>query len=609
MTEKEHKNETPGKNGSLIAELVIDGGICNNNCGLCCSTGRTYGESSPLAVIKHQIHNLKGNDHLLIRGREPALRNDFFEIVSFARKEGFSKITLESNGRIFSYKNFGRKCLTEGISCFNIYLLGSSAEIADNVTQTPNSFNQGLWGLKTLVNLGAQILPTLIITHESLENYHQWISLLSDIGIKRIAILFVDFRVCPPTNIDQFTSSSTLLGIDFFNKSGARLNEFVGELKKGGFILERNGYQKSLDIPALFEDIDVRGPHNYPKIVTKKKNRLLSEKELEKNSPLVRTYPEKIIVELTYNCNFKCIMCPRPTIKKYRPELDMPFPLFQKIADLLFPTADYVDLRGFGESTIMRNFERYLDYALRFPCKFGILTNLSLKNDLIWEKMIKHGFFIGISLDGATKETVESIRVGANFEAILVNMRKLVAFRKRYNQPEDNLKLTAVIQTRNYTEMPAIIDLAYSVGITRVQFSPSWQHLQESPAPRDFAIRNISPEKMGAALNESLHLAKKYGIKLEMTGSLNAGAVEKRAGFYKKEICDHPWTLVYITYDGRIGPCNHLIADGGVLLGDLSKDNFYNAWNSLGFQLFRKLIHTPNRFVRCEWCFRHRYGD
>ena len=80
-----------------------------------------------------------------------------------------------------------------------------------------------------------------------------------------------------------------------------------------------------------------------------------------------------IFVELTENCNCRCEMC-RPLYKN-SPDKNMSFPLYKKIADTLFPYANCVDFRGWGESLINSNFQKYVEYAKQYPIsQFKIIT-------------------------------------------------------------------------------------------------------------------------------------------------------------------------------------------------------------------------------------------
>ena len=78
------------------------------------------------------------------------------------------------------------------------------------------------------------------------------------------------------------------------------------------------------------------------------------------------------------------------------------------------------------------------------------------------------------------------------------------------------------------------------------------------------------------------------------------------SGIKIKERCKHPWTNLYITHDGKIGPCNHLMS-APYVLGDLKKGTFRTEWNNKKFQRFRKYNDTILRARVCHWCYQNRY--
>jgi len=123
-------------------------------------------------------------------------------------------------------------------------------------------------------------------------------------------------------------------------------------------------------------------------MIDKESNKLINTEEFESNKVRLSSFPTNIFIELTRNCNCYCRMCFRKN-NSYRNELDMSFELFKKAADIFFPYAECVDLRGFGESTILNNWTEIVDYVLRYDCKFGIFTNLSILDEQMWEKLVK----------------------------------------------------------------------------------------------------------------------------------------------------------------------------------------------------------------------------
>src|SRR5579871_2875209 len=119
--------------------------------------------------------------------------------------------------------------------------------------------------------------------------------------------------------------------------------------------------------------------------------------------------PFRAILELTQNCNFKCYMCAQawePKYQQFDPALNMSMELFERSAEQLFPTAMMVDLHGFGETTILPHWPEVVDSLARFPfIEWNLVTNLSLPREDVWDKMMKLGFRIGFSCDGASAET------------------------------------------------------------------------------------------------------------------------------------------------------------------------------------------------------------
>ena len=141
----------------------------------------------------------------------------------------------------------------------------------------------------------------------------------------------------------------------------------------------------------------------------KSENIKVAMREFEERKLVVSTLPAKAIVELTQNCNFRCIMCPQSWDEKFakpNPDFNMPMDTFVRIGEQLFQKAIFVDLRGFGETTILPYWPEIVDYLESHPfCEWHLVTNLALPRDHTWTKMIELGFCLGFSCDGATKET------------------------------------------------------------------------------------------------------------------------------------------------------------------------------------------------------------
>jgi len=200
-------------------------------------------------------------------------------------------------------------------------------------------------------------------------------------------------------------------------------------------------YRKHLDknIYKFYQNLPLR----------EKKNDTIS-KEITIQIPSQLRYPKRIYVELTRNCNMSCIMCTRKQNHDnyYDEKLNMSFDLFKEIADELFPHADFVDLRGFGESTLVPNIMDYWRYASKFNVNAGLITNLSFDNDILLAYLVENNFWIGISIDGADKETYGNIREESYFEQVINNIKTLVKLTIKYKEDINRLYLLVVVSKK-----------------------------------------------------------------------------------------------------------------------------------------------------------------
>lgn len=361
-----------------------------------------------------------------------------------------------------------------------------------------------------------------------------------------------------------------------------------------------------------------------------------------------QTMPFKLIVELTQNCNFKCIMCPQswePQFAKYNPELNMPMDVFVKIARELFPAAIFVDLRGFGETTILPYWDDVLDYLEGYPfVDWHLVTNLSVPKAAMWDKMMRLGFMLGFSCDGGTKETFEAIRVHSKFEVIRQNLGVIRDSIKKHNK--GLIYFISTIQQRNVHEMRKIVELAAEFSVHEVQFK-----MVQGGSKWD--LYNTDPQIVKKHVEDSIDLALDHGIRVTFndwyfTKHVNKERVDKAAvlmpaksppnfvnlphiePFYWNNLkmpeiineiidssrvsvhqkCFKPFSFTYVNYKGEVGTCNHMMFPEMLVQGDLRTHSFKEIWQSEKYMDFRQQLLTATpKDSRCQWCFKHRLED
>lgn len=319
----------------------------------------------------------------------------------------------------------------------------------------------------------------------------------------------------------------------------------------------------------------------------------------------LQSRPQVIFVELTENCNLSCVMC--RSNQRFDRGKNMSWEIFESVADQIFSTASMVDLRGWGESTILKDFPRFLEATLAYGPRVRIVTNLTVKNELLWRQMARNDVFIAVSFDAATEDTFAALRPGSRLDVILDNLRIIVDERRRLGRDLDNIYLNTVIQRPAIRELAEIVRVAARLGIPRVQMSPVTVSSND-PQNLRFAVDELPP-----AMAEVVDTAEATGVDVRLTASLveswaDPALVDKR--------CIHPWSYCYVNYRGEVGFCDHLIGsrERHALLGDLRTQSFEEIWNCEAYRELRAehvgyRTGVDERFSECNWCYRNRYLD
>lgn len=164
---------------------------CNNNCKFCVRREKdilrpdknTYEIKSILRESRYKY------GEVVFTGGEPTIRSDIINLVSYACNLGY-KIHIQSNGRMFFYKDFSREMVYAGAGIFSISLHGHNAEVHDYLTGIQGSFLQTRQGLENLLSLGAVVLVNTVITKNNFRFLPHIAKLLVNLGIRQYQLAF-----------------------------------------------------------------------------------------------------------------------------------------------------------------------------------------------------------------------------------------------------------------------------------------------------------------------------------------------------------------------------------------------------------------------------------
>jgi radical SAM protein with 4Fe4S-binding SPASM domain len=302
--------------------------------------------------------------------------------------------------------------------------------------------------------------------------------------------------------------------------------------------------------------------------------------------------PISLDIEPNNNCNFKCPHCQVTYWDKPIKHIDTDS--FNHILNQ-FPNLIRVKLQGMGEPLLNKNLIPMLKIGESRGISMWFISNASLCNQKIAEQLATlKNTKITFSIDGATAEVFEKIRVGGKFAQVTKNIRNLVQLRDKKQQPM--LSTWTVVNHNNIDEVPKIVELANEMGVDQVTLQPfvsNWG--KEEMNEHTFPIQvDTNSDRFSRNLEEAKKIADRKSINL---------TINESNFFSKKKPCNWPWKSAHISSNGDVVPCCVLADSDTVKMGNVFEQDFAEIWNSQEYQDFREKIRTHNLPNYCKNCY------
>jgi len=146
---------------------------CNNKCIFCLDKEPQNGSVLTMKQIKKDFSDglKKGCQQVILSGGEATIHPSFLEIVALAKKMGYKKIQVITNGRMFSYKKFLEAAVDAGVNEITFSLHGHNSALHDLQTGIAGSFNQATKGLVNALKNPRLIVNIDIVINKN--NYKQ----------------------------------------------------------------------------------------------------------------------------------------------------------------------------------------------------------------------------------------------------------------------------------------------------------------------------------------------------------------------------------------------------------------------------------------------------
>ncbi len=202
------------------------------------------------------------------------------------------------------------------------------------------------------------------------------------------------------------------------------------------------------------------------------------------------------------------------------------FEIFTHLIDQ-FVTLKELHLQGPREPMLHPRFFDMVSYAVGKGIQVTTHSNLTLLNAKQAERCVTSGLArLYISIDGATAETYERIRIRARFERIAHHLELLLAAQQKLGSDRPHLHLVTVIMRQNLPELSDLVRLAYLWSMQEIFVQHLCHDFSETSLPTHYqpmgdfdqaeTLLEEDPQRIERYFDEARQVAKTLGIKLRL---------------------------------------------------------------------------------------------
>lgn len=322
--------------------------------------------------------------------------------------------------------------------------------------------------------------------------------------------------------------------------------------------------------------------------------------------------PTYVQIEPVGQCNLRCQMCPiqfRKDGPPYSPPAFMEFETFTRIVDQ-FVTLETLHLQGLGEPMMHPRFFDMVAYAANKGIRVTTNSNLTLLNQKRAQQCVTSGLdCLHVSIDGATAETYDRIRVGSRFEQVVHNLELVVEARRQLRRDRPHLHLVMVVMRQNLHELPDLVRLAHKWSIEQIFVQHLCHDFGESSLPehyqpmREFVqaqtLLEQDQEHIEHYFSEARNVAQELGVNLRLPRTKPRIHPPGTPGSQR---CDWPWKGAYISYQGYAMPCCMVSTPDRINFGSIVEQGVEETWNGEAYQIFRDRLASDEPPDVCRSC-------
>ena len=326
------------------------------------------------------------------------------------------------------------------------------------------------------------------------------------------------------------------------------------------------------------------------------KNTEVNTREIAESKTVLSSRPPLVYVELTQRCNCSCRMCYRsdPNFPQAnRVDADMSRRVYESVVQELFNTAEVVDLRGFGETTIYPEILGILEFNRRShpEVTYKLVSNGKAVDTEMMKAMTRLSLDLYISFDAAEKNLFEFLRRGNSYAAVVATITKW----NKIFSPSNPARLLTTLHSYNSDKLSAIAEFAATSGCRLLSIS----EVDPMTGPDWIPDRDVAASE----IKKSVDICASAGVDIVLPAEY-VGTIHIDPGWKTVVVgeCTAPWNTVLVKYDGDIYSCSHRFGS----MGSMMQMSFEEIWNGEQFGFLRS--GGNNSRNRCDGCKRNSLG-
>ncbi|UQA58648.1 radical SAM protein HxsC4 [Polyangium aurulentum] len=216
------------------------GAVCNNNCVFCMEEDRDgrYVNNSAMTSerVRWILEENRGAEEVCFTSGEPTTRPELPDLVALAKKLGYGRISVMTNGRRLSHLPYAALLAKAGMNRFYISIHGHTKKLHEGLTRTPDSFEQTVAGLDSIAKLkrfGIELHTSTVLTDRNLPHLTDIYRFLRAHGVDQVVFNVMQANGRADTYFEQIFPRYTDTAAEF-----RRFLAEVGEARPMAFLVD-----------------------------------------------------------------------------------------------------------------------------------------------------------------------------------------------------------------------------------------------------------------------------------------------------------------------------------------------------------------------------------